>query len=78
MKERCRETLERAYLFLDGELLSVTERHEIRQHLEDCAPCFERVGLEGEVHRIVARLRGSQQCPDSLRTKINSLLDQNR
>jgi mycothiol system anti-sigma-R factor len=78
MKERCRETLERAYLFLDGELLSVTERHEIRQHLEDCAPCLERVGLEDELHKIVSRLKGSQQCPDSLRVKIHSLLDETR
>ena len=78
MKERCRETLERAYLFLDGELLSVSERHEIKRHLEDCAPCFERVGLEGEVSTVVARLKGCQPCPESLRLKISSLLDETR
>ncbi|MGH2751312.1 MAG: mycothiol system anti-sigma-R factor [Actinomycetota bacterium] len=78
MKERCRETLERAYLFLDGELLSVTERHEIRRHLEDCAPCFERVGLEEDVAKVVARLRGCQPCPEGLRSRIHSLLEERR
>jgi len=78
MKEECRETLERAYLFLDGELLSVSERHEIKRHLEDCGPCFERVGLEDDVAKIVARLRGCQPCPAALRQKINSLLNEPR
>ncbi|MGI8941197.1 MAG: mycothiol system anti-sigma-R factor [Actinomycetota bacterium] len=78
MKEHCRETLERAYLFLDGELLSTTERHEMRQHLEDCAPCFERVGLEREVGTIVARLKGCHPCPDDLRSRISALLHENR
>jgi mycothiol system anti-sigma-R factor len=78
MKEECRETLERAYLFLDGELLSVSERHEIKRHLEDCGPCFERVGLEDEVGKVVARLRGCQPCPDRLRLKIKSLLEETR
>lgn len=78
MKERCRETLQRAYLFLDGEILSVTERHEIRRHLEDCAPCYERVGVEREVSAVVARLKGCHPCPDDLRDRIASLLDEGR
>ena len=78
MKEQCRETLERAYLFLDGELLSVSERHEIKRHLEECGPCYERVGLEDDVAKIVARLRGCAPCPASLRQKISSLLNEPR
>ena len=41
MKERCKETLQRVYLFLDGEMLSESERLEIEVHLEECPPCFE-------------------------------------
>src|SRR5918992_4703262 len=74
MKQRCREMLERAYLFLDGEGLSNEERIEIEAHLEECGPCFERYGLEGEVRSLVARLRGVDTCPEALKSRITSLL----
>ena len=76
MKELCRETLQRAYLFIDGEVLSATERHEIQVHLEECAPCLERYGLEEEVVMLMSRLKGSTPCPDVLKRRITSLLDQ--
>lgn len=66
--------MEQAYLFLDGEMLSAEERHEIRVHLEDCAPCYERYGLDREVTVIIHRLRGSQACPQSLREKVQNLI----
>jgi mycothiol system anti-sigma-R factor len=75
MKEVCRETLERAYLFLDGEILSVTERHQIQVHLEECQPCLERYGLQTEVSVLVARLKGADRCPDGLKKRISELLD---
>ena len=74
MKETCRETLERAYLFLDSEGLSERERADIQAHLEACAPCYERYGLEQQVAELVARLRHSHQCPEGLRRRINDLL----
>lgn len=74
MKEKCRHTLEQAYLFLDGEGLSTEERLEIQVHLEECAPCYERYGLDREVTMIMARLRGSQPCPQELRDKVQNLL----
>lgn len=76
MKQHCRETLERAYLFLDGEILSEYERREIQVHLEECAPCLERFGLERDVTVIVARLRHSHRCPAELKDRIAALLDQ--
>ena len=76
MKELCRETLQRAYLFIDGEVLSTTERNEIRVHLEECAPCLERYGLEEEVVMLMNRLKGSTPCPEVLKQRITSLLDQ--
>ncbi len=74
MKHRCRETLQRAYLFLDGELLSQEERVEVRVHLEACRPCYERYGLDEEITKLVARLRGGQRCPQGLRDRIEGLL----
>jgi mycothiol system anti-sigma-R factor len=73
MKRVCKETLERAYLFLDGELLSFAERAEIREHLEACRPCYERYGIESEVTTLLAGLRNSQRCPDDLRSRITAL-----
>ena len=76
MKEYCRKTLQQAYLFLDGEILSETERTEISIHLEECAPCYERYGVEEQVKALLTRLRGNCRCPDELREKITRLIDE--
>jgi len=74
MNEICRETLERAYLLIDGEPVTEAERAQIQSHLEACEPCYQRYGIEAEVKRLIMRLRGCQPCPDGLRTKITTLL----
>jgi mycothiol system anti-sigma-R factor len=76
MKEHCKETLKRAYLFLDKEVLTEAERQEIRQHLEECYPCLERYDVEREVTLLIARLKGHIACPDKLRTRIESLIEE--
>ena len=76
MKERCREVLEQAYLFLDEEVLSEEERAEFQLHLEECAPCLEFVGLHQEFVFVTARLRGKTECPERLRERITNLLDE--
>jgi mycothiol system anti-sigma-R factor len=75
VKEHCRETLQRAYLFLDKEALGEAERREIQMHLEECRPCFERVGLEREITMIVARLKNAHPCPRELKARIASQLE---
>ncbi len=72
----CREALEQVYLYLDGEVLSEGERQTLEVHLKECIPCFERAGLEQEVTALVQRLRGSDPCPDGLKSKIVTLLQQ--
>ncbi len=77
MKQRCREVLERAYLFLDGEGLTIEERVEVEAHLEECGPCLEAYGVQREVVTVlIARLRGSTPCPDTLKQRISGLLEQ--
>ena len=76
MKEDCRVTLQKAYLFLDGEILSETERVTIQGHLEDCRPCLERYGLEGEVTTLVARLRTHEPCPESVKKRIQLMIQE--
>lgn len=75
MKETCRETLERAVMLLDGEDIDSAERRSIEQHLHECAPCYERLGVEREVKNVIHRLRGSDPCPDHLRSKIEALIE---
>lgn len=75
MKEHCRETLEKAYLFLDGEVLTEAERREIREHLQECYPCLERYDVEREVTLLISRLKNTA-CPDKLRTRIESLIEE--
>jgi len=76
VRESCKETLQRAYLFLDGEILSENERADIQVHLEECSPCLARYGLEEELVTVIARLRHAAPCPNALKTRIASLLEQ--
>ncbi|HET7482042.1 MAG TPA: zf-HC2 domain-containing protein [Actinomycetota bacterium] len=76
MKERCREVLERAYLFLDGEVLNAEERVEIEVHLKECAPCLDAYGLQRDFVFITTRLKGKTVCPDRLKARIVELLDE--
>ncbi|MDP9224066.1 MAG: zf-HC2 domain-containing protein [Actinomycetota bacterium] len=68
--------LHRTYLFLDGEVLSVSERLEISGHLEECGPCLERYGLEKEFHALLSKVKDRQLCPQRLRSKILALLEE--
>lgn len=74
MKEICRQTLETAYLILDGEEISDEDRGRVEEHLEACQPCFERYGIETEVKSLIGRLKGSEQCPDAVKQRIEVLL----
>lgn len=77
MSHRCKEVLERAYLFLDGEGLTEVQRIEIEAHLEECGPCLESYGVEKEVVTvIIARLRGTTPCPDQLKKRIAVAIEQ--
>ena len=77
MKEPCREMLERAYLVLDGEPLSAADRAEMEGHLNECAPCFERAGIENEVKALIGRVHGCNPCPAELKKRIAGLLQLN-
>lgn len=77
MKHHCKEVLERAYLYLDGEGLTEAQRIDIETHLEDCGPCLESYGVEREIVTvIIARLRGAQRCPDALKQRISTALEE--
>jgi mycothiol system anti-sigma-R factor len=64
----CSETLHELYHFLDGELTD-DKRHRIRQHLEDCPPCFEAFDFEAEIKQYIAQ-KCRDRVPDELRDRI--------
>jgi mycothiol system anti-sigma-R factor len=76
MKEICRQTLQRAYLLIDGEPIAEEESLSIRAHLEECTPCYERYGLEVEVKTLISRLRGAHRCPEALKHRIAGLIEE--
>jgi mycothiol system anti-sigma-R factor len=76
MKDICRQTLQRAYLILDGEPIAEEERTRIEEHLEDCQPCYQRYGIEIEMKRVISRLRGSETCPKALKHRIFNFMEE--
>ncbi len=65
----CREVIEEVYLYLDGEL-EAESYSRVRVHLDECAPCLRKYGLEQDVKELVARCCGNDQAPAGLRSKV--------
>jgi mycothiol system anti-sigma-R factor len=68
----CNETIERLYIYLDGELTD-ERRIEIKRHLDDCPPCLDAFDFEAEL-RVVIADRCRDHVPDSLRQRIHDAL----
>ncbi len=49
----CDETIERLYVYLDGELTE-ERRVEITRHLDMCGPCVGAYGFETELRKVIA------------------------
>jgi mycothiol system anti-sigma-R factor len=65
----CDEVLHDVYLYLDDETDEAT-RLKMKSHLNDCAPCLRRFGLEQDVKSLVARTCGGDRAPVELRQRI--------
>jgi len=65
----CSEVIEQVYLYLDGEIGS-EGREQVRQHLDECAPCLRQYGIENEVKALVARCCGGDTAPDALKQRL--------
>ena len=65
----CSEVLEAVYLYLDGEQ-DAQHHAQVRLHLDECAPCLRRFGLEQAVKALVARCCGSDPVPTDLRSRV--------
>jgi mycothiol system anti-sigma-R factor len=65
----CAEVIERVFFYLDGEC-DDDDRGRIRVHLDECAPCLRRYGLEQAVKVLVARCCGKDTAPHDLRARV--------
>lgn len=65
----CSQVLAEVFLFIDGEC-NEARRALIKQHLDECAPCLRKYGIEDEVKALVHRCCGNDRAPDSLRERI--------
>jgi mycothiol system anti-sigma-R factor len=64
----CQDVLRRVYLFIDQELADA-DYHEIRKHLDECAPCLHSVDMERLIKALVAR-SCTEQAPVELRQRV--------
>jgi mycothiol system anti-sigma-R factor len=68
LSDECREAIHRLYHYLDGEL-DDAKRALIRQHLDECAPCYRAFDFEAELRRLVAE-KCREQLPPGLLERI--------
>lgn len=64
----CEETVRRLYYFLDG-ALTEERRVAIRAHLDSCGDCFEALGFETELRRVIAD-HCRERVPEALKDRI--------
>jgi mycothiol system anti-sigma-R factor len=74
---KCSEVIEQVYLYLDGELDDLG-RQQVRDHLDECAPCLRQFGLEQDVKALVARCCGGETAPYGLKERLVVRLQQVR
>jgi mycothiol system anti-sigma-R factor len=69
VKPECAEVLAEVWTLLDGEC-SPEARDKLRQHLEDCPPCFQAYGLEARIKALISAKCRGERAPESLRQRL--------
>lgn len=67
-ESNCDKLLQQIYFFIDNEL-DQADAAEIKQHIDDCAPCLDEVALERLVKKLVAR-SCTERAPVELRQRV--------
>ncbi len=71
----CAEAVARLYDFLDREGPEASIE-EVEAHLDICRHCCSRFAFEAQLWQTV-RVKGTEsRCPESLKSKVRSMLDQ--
>jgi mycothiol system anti-sigma-R factor len=64
----CTQALARVYEYLDGEM-SLSDTHQIREHLDDCEPCLKQYDLD-QAFKALIRRSCQESAPADLRERI--------
>lgn len=78
MKQECqnqRECFEMLQLILDGEASSQQKEHFIKEHLDQCMPCYKNYHLEVAIRELLKN-KCTQGCPEELIAKIKAQVSQ--
>ena len=73
----CREVIARVHGYLDGELDGVSAE-QVRQHLQECAPCLSQFDIEQVIKAMVARSCACEPAPTELRENVVARLTEIR
>lgn len=65
----CSEVLQKVFVFLDSECDEIS-RARIVQHMDECGPCLQMLGIEREVKALIHRKCGGDPAPSGLRDRI--------
>ncbi|GAA3572501.1 mycothiol system anti-sigma-R factor [Amycolatopsis ultiminotia] len=74
-KIRCEDALAEIYLLLDSEC-SPQRDAELRRHIEDCPPCLEEYGIDGQLKQLLARKCGGEHAPAELKSRLRASIRQ--
>ena len=69
LKQECREALDRAFEYIDGEL-GALDCDRIREHLLDCPPCMHEYTRSEHLKALVRRSCACDEAPLELREKV--------
>ena len=76
MKQDCsnkRECLEMLQLILDGEATNEQKEHFLKEHLEECMPCYKNYHLEVAIRQLLKTKcchEAPQELVDDIKTKV--------
>lgn len=79
MKQDCqnqRECLQILQLILDGEATAEQKDHFLKEHLEECMPCYKNYHLEVAIRELL-KSKCSHQAPQELIDEIKNKVCQN-
>ncbi|MFB9375496.1 mycothiol system anti-sigma-R factor [Kineococcus gynurae] len=68
-RAHCREVLDRAFEFLDGEMADL-DCDAVRAHLLECASCVVQLAEDEELKRVIRSGCPCEEAPTTLRARI--------
>ena len=68
-EDRCREVLERAFEYLDGEMAEL-DCAKLQAHLEECASCVAQLAEDEKLKRAIREGCPCESAPEQLRARI--------